>query len=263
MVNTNIHPNRTKHAMQEGQPVIGTMVAEFNQPALMQILANVGFDFVIIDNEHGPFNIETIALLSRAAEQVGVTPVVRVPDFSYPYIAQTLDVGAQGIMLPRITSAQQVKNVVQMMKFPPIGQRGNAQSRGYTDFKAGSVVEVMAEANEESLLIVQIETKTALEEIEEIATIPETDVIFIGPNDLAISLGTPGQMASEVMEAAIDKTLAVCQKHRIIPAIQANTMADCIAMAKRGMRMISASSDVGLLSRAGLETISELRPAFE
>ncbi len=115
--NSIIAPNRIKHALRDGQSVVGTMLAEIRQPAVIQLLANAGFDFVIIDNEHGPFNIETIADLSRTAKYLGLTPLVRVPDLAYPHIAQSLDVGAQGIMLPRVYNAQQVREAVQIMKY--------------------------------------------------------------------------------------------------------------------------------------------------
>ena len=127
-----IEHNRMKQALQNGQSVVGTMVVEIRQPAVMQLLANAGFDFVIIDNEHGPFNIETIAELSRAAIYAGLTPIVRIPDLAYPYVAQPLDSGAQGIMQPRVYDAAQVRQAVEMMKYPPLGRRGSALSRGYT-----------------------------------------------------------------------------------------------------------------------------------
>ena len=101
MDNRLIAPNRTKRVLAEGRAVLGTMVAEIRQPAIMQLLVNGGFDFAVIDNEHGPFTIETIADLSRTAVALGITPIVRVPDIAYPYIALALeDAGAQGIMAP-------------------------------------------------------------------------------------------------------------------------------------------------------------------
>ena len=132
-----IAPNRMKQALQAGQAVVGTMLTEIRQPAVMQLLANAGFDFVIIDNEHGPFNIETIADLSRTAKYVGLTPVVRVPDLAYPYLAQALDSGAQGIMLPRVTNVEQIREAVQIMKYPPQGRRGGRRKSGAYRFSIG------------------------------------------------------------------------------------------------------------------------------
>ncbi len=257
-----ISTNRIKHALQAGQPVIGTMVVEFRQPSVMQLLANAGFDFVIIDSEHGPFSIETIADLTRAAKQYGLTPIVRIPDLTYPYIAPTLDSGAQGLMVPRIINAQQVRDVVQIMKYPPIGIRGSALSRGHTDFKSGSVAEAMTTANEETMLIVQIETRSALDNIEEIVATPGVDVALIGPNDLSISLDIPGQMDSPQLQAAIEKVIAACQKHHVFPAIHMNNLELAVYWAKQGMRLVSSTAEIGLMVRGGLTVTSTLSEAF-
>lgn len=262
MTNSVIPPNRIKQALRQGQSVIGTMIAELRQPSVVQLLANAGFDFVLIDNEHGAFNIETIADLSRMAVYVGVTPIVRVPDLAYPYIAQSLDAGAQGIMAPRISTAAQVREVVQMMKYPPLGVRGSALSRGYTRFKGGPVVEAMAAANEETLLIIQVETRGAVDNIEEIVSTPGVDVTLIGPNDLSIALGVPDQQNHPDMQAAIQKMMAACQRHGVYPAIHMNELSLAAHWAKQGMRLVSSSAEIGLLVKAGLEVTKTIGAAM-
>ena len=132
MVPSIIPQNRLKQLLRQGKSAIGTMLVEVRQGSVMQVLSNAGLDFVIIDNEHGAFNIETISNLSRAARQVGVTPVVRVPEWSYAHVVQPLDAGAQAIMAPRITEPGQVKEILQMMKYPPVGRRGSVVARGHT-----------------------------------------------------------------------------------------------------------------------------------
>lgn len=262
MANSLIAPNRAKRALRDGQAVIGTMVAEIRQPAVMQLLANAGFDFVIIDNEHGPFNIETIADLSRTALYVGLTPIVRVPDLTYPYLAQSLDSGAQGVMIPRITSVEQVQQAVQIVKYPPVGQRGNALSRGYTNFKAGPVTEVMAQANEETMVVIQIETRAALDQIDAIVAVPGVDVAFIGPNDLSIALGVPGQPTSPVLVSAIETVMAACQRHGVTAAIQMNDLKLAAQWAQQAIKMISFSAETGLLVSAGLNATGAIRQAY-
>lgn len=267
MSNNPIIPsNRIKQALTSGQSVIGTMIAEIRQPAVVQLLANAGFDFVIIDNEHGAFNIETIADLARMAVYIGMTPFVRVPDLAYPYIAQSLDAGAQGIMAPRISTAEQVREVVEMMKYPPLGRRGSALSRGYTRFKGGPVVETMARVNEETMLIVQVETRGAIDNIEEIVAVPGVDVTLIGPNDLSIALDVPDQQDHPAMRAAIQKMIAACQRQGVYPAIHINDLKLAAHWARQGMRLVSSGAEIGLLVRGGLEvtrTIGEAmgRPA--
>lgn len=255
--------NRLKHALRQGQTAVGLILVEIRQPSVMQLLANAGFEFVIIDNEHGPFNLETIADLSRTAKQVGLTPLVRSPDTLYPYITQPLDAGAQGLMIPRITTAEQVREVVQKMKYPPLGVRGNALALGYMDFKSGPVGEVMAQVNEETLLVVQVETRAAVENIDEIVSVPGVDVALIGPNDLSISLGVAGQIDSPPMRAAIQKTIDACRRHNVTPAIHMNDLDLAVYWAKHGMQMISSHAETRLLMKAGLEVTQTIRQAWQ
>src|SRR3990172_12006365 len=120
MTSSIIPENRLKKQLREGKSGIGTMLVEVRQPSIMQVLANAGLDFVIIDNEHGAFNIETISDLCRSARKLGVTPVVRVPEWSYAHVTQPMDSGAQAIMAPRITDPQQVVEILHMIKYPPL-----------------------------------------------------------------------------------------------------------------------------------------------
>jgi len=254
-----IPPNRLKQTIQAGQLAVGTMVVEMRQPTVMQLLANADFDFVIIDNEHGAFTIETLADLCRLAVYVGLTPIVRVPEVTYAHVAQSLDVGAQGVMLPRITSASQVEAAVQMIKYPPVGNRGNALSRGYTQFKSGSVAEAMATTNEQTMLIVQIETKEAIDELEAIAAIPHVDAMLVGPNDLAISLGVPGQYDHPTLNRAIQAVITTCQAHNICPALHINNPELAVKWRNLGMRLLSSGSETGLLMKAGLALTTTLK----
>lgn len=260
---TVIPPNQLKRTLATGGTAVGTMVVELRQPAVMSLLVHAGFDFVIIDNEHGPFNIETIAELSRVARAIGLTPIIRVPDLTYPHIAQSLDVGAQGIMVPRIVDHFQVQQAVAMMKFPPLGRRGNAGSRGYTDFRSGPTAEVLATSNEETLLIVQIETRQAVDNLEAIAAVDGVDVLLVGPNDLAISLGIPGQFNHPQLNQAIERVIEVCQQHQICPAIHINDLALASQWAKRGMRLLSTASETGLLVKAGRQVTETLKQAWQ
>lgn len=257
-----VAPNLLKRALQEGKSLVGTMITEIRQPSVVQILVNAGFDFTIIDNEHGAFNIETIADLSRTAVSLGLTPIVRIPDLTYPYVAQTLDAGAQGIMVPRVSNVQQVREAVQMMKYPPMGMRGNALSRGYTRFLGGAVNEVMAACNEETLLVIQIETRGSLDSLDEILAVPGVDIALIGPTDLSIALGVTGQMDHPELQAAIRGVIDTCRRHNVYPALHMNDVKLAAYWAKQGMRLLSSNGEVGLLIKGGLEVSTAIRQAF-
>lgn len=254
-----IPPNRAKAALCEGKLLVGTMVAELRQPSVMQLLANAGLDFAIIDNEHGSFSCESIADISRMARILGVTPIVRVPDLAYPYLAQALDGGAQGIMLPRVTHPDQVHAALDIIKYPPVGRRGSALSRGHTAFRGGSVATAMEEANEQSVLWVQIETLEALDNLEAITAIPGVDALFVGPNDLSIALGLPGEMQAPIVADAVERVLVACAEHGVSAAIQANDMAYAAYWIARGMNILSYSSEISLLVAAASSAAANLR----
>ncbi len=257
-----IPPNRLKRSLRDGKSVIGTMIVEFRQPSVLQVMANAGLDFVIVDNEHGAFTIETIADLSRAARQLGITPIVRVPEWSYAHVVQPLDAGAQAIMAPRITEPQQVREILQMMKYPPQGRRGSVVARGHTELKSGSVVDAMKDANEESMLVVQIETKQALEKMDEILQIPGVDAGFVGPTDLSIALGIPGKMTDPVLVSAISSVLDACRRHNVYPAIQMNDLTLASHWASKGMRIVSFNSEIGMLTQAAAGAVATLSAAM-
>ena len=253
-----IPSNRMKSLLRAGTAVAGTMVVEFRQPSVMQVLKNAGYDFATIDMEHGVFDYESVADLSRFGRHIGITPLVRVPDKQYPYIARALDVGAQGIMVPRLCSAEDVREVVNIIKYPPLGGRGCSFGRGHTDFHGGPLTENMRAANEETLLIVQVETQGAIAEIEEIASIAGVDVLLIGPTDLSIDLGVAGQLDSPQLIDAIEKTMAACKTHGVASGIQITNLAWLMHWAEKGMRVLSSFSEVELLQRGGKSVTQDL-----
>lgn len=261
MAETIVPETRTKSKLRDGSLVVGTMLIEIRQPSVMQLLAQAGFDFVIIDSEHGPFAVESIADLSRMARAHGLTPIVRVPDLTYKDITQALDGGAQGIMTPRITGPDQVERVVQIMKYPPMGIRGSVVGRGHTDFKAGPVSDMMRDANNQTMLVIQIETKEALTNLNDILSVEGVDVALVGPNDLSIALGIPGQFDSPVFREALETTIAACKKHNVVPGIHMNELPRAIEWAKQGMRLVSMGSEAGMILRSGRETTSSIRSA--
>ena len=254
-----VPPNRLRTRLEAGQLCVGTMLVEVRQPSVMSILANAGFDFVLVDNEHGQFGIETIADLSRSARSEGLTPIVRIPELAYAHVAQALDGGAQGIMLPRVTSSEQVQECLRFMKYAPEGKRGAVLARGHTAFRVGPLLETLAAMNRETFLLVQIETAEAVERLNEILPIKGVDAALVGPTDLSVSLGVGGQMDHPTLVAAIERTLAACREHGVVPAIHTNDTAMTAAWARRGMRMVSINSEVGLLTSAGRQAVAAIR----
>lgn len=259
MTDSIVPPNRIREKLAAGKTVIGTMLVEIRQPGIMTLLANAGFDFVLIDNEHGPFSVETIADLSRAARDAGVTPIVRIPELTYAHVAQSLDGGAQGIMLPRVTERSQVETCVRYLKYPPEGRRGAVLGRGHLNFRAGPLAETLAQMNRETFLVVQIETAEAVDRLDDLLSVEGVDAALIGPTDLSLALGVPGRMDDPKLVAAIEKTLAACLAKGVIPAIHTNDVSQTAAWARRGMRLVSISSEAGLLVAGAAQAIKAIR----
>lgn len=259
MTDSAVPPNRLRQRLAAGKTVVGTMLVEIRQTGIMTLLANAGFDFVLIDNEHGSFNPETIADLSRAARDLGVSPVVRVPELTYAHVTQSLDGGAQAIMLPRVTAREQVEECLRYMKYPPGGRRGAVLGRGHTGFRAGPLAETLAGMNRETFLVIQIETAEAVERLDDLLSVPGVDAALIGPTDLSLALGVPGRMDDPTLVEAIERTLAACTAHGVVPAIHTNDVGMTAHWAQRGMKMVSIGSEVGHLVSAASQAIKTIR----
>ncbi len=259
MTSSIVPQNDLRKKIADGRPVFGTMIVELHQASVIQLLANAGFDFVIIDGEHGPFSIQHIAELSRASVAAEITPIVRVPEITYTPITQALDAGAQGIMIPRVVRKQQVEEAVSIMKYPPVGIRGSVLARGHTRFQWGDVRRAMDEFNRETMLIVQVETKEGLEACDALAETKGVDALLIGPNDLSIALGIPGEYTHPTFVSAVEKTLAACSKHGITTALHANDLPTLTTWLQLGMRIVSFHSEAGMMMQAGAQALQKLR----
>lgn len=205
--------NLLRKKLAQGTQPIGTFF-ELGSPAVAEALGQTGLDFIIIDNEHGPFEAESTANFVRAALLHGLCPLARVREISRPAILKLLDIGAQGIIVPDIHNVAQVNEIIEYAKFAPIGKRGFCPTRkdgwGYAYPATLSVAENMAYCNQETLLIPQCETVGALNCIEEIAGLDGVDGVFIGPFDLSISMGIPGQFDHPDFLAALERIKNAC-----------------------------------------------------
>jgi len=248
--------NKLRDLFSAGKVATGCFVDELRLGSVAQLMAWGGLDFILIDNEHGPWPIDKIVEVCTVARYAKITPIVRVPDYSYAAIAQPLDAGAQALLFPRIENAQQVRDIIQIARYPPEGKRGNATNRHYCDFRLGDVTEAMAAHNKQTMLIFQIETKEALENLDEILSIPSVDAVLIGPNDLSISLGVPGQINSEIMVNAFNTVLAKCKQYNVVPGCHINDTNLAAQWAKKGFRLVSSSADT-MMVQMGAKLVNE------
>ena len=181
-----------KETLKSGRSVSGPIVSEIRTVGPVKALALAGHDFVWLDMEHAMFGWETIQTLVQYSRAIGITPLVRATDLSYPLVARALDAGAIGVIVPRVDNVEQVEAAVQYSYYPPLGRRG-AGGEGRYGYERRPPADAVVEINDATVVVVQIETMTAVEQIDAMAAVEGVDVICVGPQDLSISLGLAGQ----------------------------------------------------------------------
>lgn len=256
-------PNSLRASLQAGRPVIGTMIQEISSPFIVHALANAGFDFVYVDMEHGRFGLETAVDLIQVIRLTEMTPLVRVPDNQYYWIARLLDAGARGVMIPRVETPEQAQKAVQAVRYPPVGQRGLAVARGHNDYKRQDTLAFTQEANRENLVIVQIESQAAVECVEAIVSVPGVDVALIGPGDLSQSLGISLKMDNPLMLAAVEKVVAACQKYQVFAGLHVGDVRALQYWSQHGIHLLSGSSDLDILIDGSVQLCKTYRESIE
>ncbi len=233
---------------------------ECGAPATPRYLKEAGWDYILIDTEHASFNIETVANLLHVSSAVGLPALVRVPETQRSFLSRPLDAGAAGLMVPRVESRAQAEEIVRYTKFPPVGDRGVILGSAHNAYRAVDGRRFLRQANVELLLIMQIETQTGLDHMEEILTTPGLDVALIGPYDLSTSMGIPGEVNHPRMVRAIDAFLKGCKRHGVVPGNFVTTVEEGRVWLRRGMRFLIYGADFLLLMEESRRVLAALRP---
>lgn len=208
------------------------------------------------------FSNESVADLCRYAVALNLTPIVRVADLSYSLIAQSLDGGAQGLVFPRIYTADQVKTIVSWSRYPSIGVRGSAMWRNYSRWQGGPVKLAMETHNKETLLFFQIETKEAMENLSNILSIDGVDGVLVGPNDLSINLGVPDDWDGQIMQDALKRIVKECKEHHVISGIHISDTQQSIQYHKMGYQLLSANSETGFIAGGATQHVQSVKAAL-
>ena len=248
-----------KAKLKAGALAIGTMISEIRNPNLVYMLAQCGFDFFIIDNEHGSYSPETVSDMIAASRGAGISVVVRIPEIRRETILKPLDCGATGLLVPLVNTADQAEEIIAHAKYPPMGNRGVALSRPHSLYTRPEAPSYLSRANESTFIAVQAESPKAIENLENIASIPGIDAIFVGPSDLSVGLGIPGQVTHPKEVEAIERVLEVCQKHHIIPGMHMSKLETLNEWIQKGMRFVTFSSDVDMLARSATHSVTQLK----
>ena len=245
-----MQPNPVKQKLRSGEAAVGTMVFEFNTSGIGRIIGETGAEFVLYDMEHTGWSVETIRELMATTRAADVVPLVRVPATEYHFFARVLDVGAMGIMVPMVETEEQAQRIADSCRYPPVGRRGAAFGVAHDDYTGGDVLAKMQQANENVLLIAQIETARGLENIEQIAAVDGIDVLWIGQFDLSISMGIPGQFEHPDFQAAVDRVIDVATKNGKSAGYMALSVEEACQLHERGFRAIAYSGDLWIYQQS-------------
>ena len=249
-----------KKRLQNGERLIGTMINRIDTLDIIPMLKACGMDYVIVDNEHGTWNPEKIADMALLCNSTGLGALIRIPVLHRPYVQQYLDCGFDGIMLPNCHNAEIERELVGLCKYEPDGNRGISIMRGHCGYNAvDDPEEFMRRKNEETIVIVQIESRDGLKNVGEIAAVPGVDIALIGPNDLSHSLGIMGQYHNPEFIRATEDVAAACKKAGKWAAIQATNPAAMREYMERGFDFILYGNEVSLLMSAARQCVGEFK----
>ncbi len=252
-----VRENPVKRTLAAGGSSVGLIVAEFPTTGIARIAAGAGADFVMFDMEHGGIDIGATKNALAAARASGIVPLVRTSGTASHLISQPLDAGALGLMVPMVESAGQAREIVASATYPPLGRRGVGVHYA-DDVEPEGLAATLVKANEELLLIAQIETAAGVEHVEEIAAVDGIDVLWIGHFDLTTSLGTPGEFWNEAHTAAVARVFEACRLNGKPVATMANDAADALALAEKGFTVF-AFNDAMVFSAALRGWVQALR----
>ena len=247
--------NHVKRKIREGEPSVGTWLAS-GSPLAAEVLAHQGFDWLTVDTEHNAIGIEGVQGLFQAIATTGVIPFARVPWNDPQAIKRVLDVGAYGVVIPTVESVEEADRAVGACRYPPDGYRGMGTIRG----RLYGGADYPQRANAEVCVVLMLETITAVERADAILSVPGIDAVFIGPNDLAASMGLPLGLDNAHPDhiAAVTAIREACERHGIAPGIHTASAGAVNQRIAEGFKWIAVSSDIGLMTGQAKSTLADL-----
>ncbi len=233
--------NWIRDKVMSGKVISGTFL-NLGSNVIAEMAGNAGFDYVLIDMEHGAGDQDALVPILQGVSATRAAPIVRIAWNEPPRFKRVLDMGAAGVMVPLVNSAEDARQAVRAMRYPPAGIRGAAGSNRAANFGKG-FMQYFKEANEKLLCIVQIETVDGLDQVDEIASVDGVDVLYIGPNDLSISMGIIRQFDHPRMQEAYKNVIAACRRHEKQAGILISQPEQIGGIVDQGFTFITLSSD--------------------
>ncbi len=243
--------NAARERLEAGELAVGVGLRQARTVDIAAAMKTCGFDWLFIDLEHNSMSLDTAVQLAMAAGYAGIAPLVRIPAGRYDLATRALDGGALGIIVPHIDTADEAREAVELLRYPPVGCRSIASPMPQLGFATIPLAQAMAEVNARILIVAMLETPQAIEAVEEIAAVPGIDALHVGANDLSTELGVPGQYLHANVERAFATVVAACGRHGKWPAMGGiYTEKELAHYVSMGVRMVLAGNDLNLLMDA-------------
>ena len=246
-----------------GKPAlkVGAFLVEFVSPGIGEICKAAGCDFAVLDLEHTGFTYETVKSVVKYMHAAELPLIVRIPSREYHDISRALDVGADGVMLPMVSTIEEAKSIVKSAKYYPDGMRGVAMGLAQDRFRASPIADAFRNNNARTILALQIENRAGVEAADEIAALDGVDILWVGHWDLSVSLGIPGQLDHPEFREAIERVNAACRKHGKSMARVAISVEQSVELYHEGFDVQTYQSDVAILKGGMTKGISDMRSA--
>ncbi len=252
-------PNRFREITAAGKIPVGHMIMEFSTRGIAKILEAAGVDFVVVDMEHTGFDADRIADQMAWFKATPIAPFVRVPQGLYHFLARTMDAGALGVMIGNVETPEQARDIVNAVKYAPLGKRGVGLGTAHNDYVAPDPVSYFRYSNENTTVICQIESPIGLANLEAIAQTPGVDVLWVGHYDLTQAMGIPAQFQHPDFLDALKHVTATAKKHGKLTGIQPGNMAQAEQWLQIGFNVISWGADIAVYREALTAAVKGLR----
>lgn len=248
-----------KIKIKEKSVALGTMLSEVATPNIARIMKTAGFEFIIIDCEHGYFDFSQIACIVAVGNGFKIPVIIRIPTIEREAITKVLDIGADGLLVPMVNNVQDAEQVVKFAKYAPLGSRGVSTTRAHTNYDPPLLTEYIKSANMRTILLVQLETREAISSAHKIAAVDGVDGLMIGPNDLAMDMGLPGQFETPEMDSAITSVVAAAKEAGKSSGIITSNISFLHKCMDKGMNLFSCNSEVGMMLKAAKGIVKDFR----
>ena len=252
--------NIAKEKILNHELCLGVGLRQSRTVDIGKIMATSGYDWLFIDMEHNSMDIDIASQISVAAQDAGITPIVRVPDFAHHHATRVLDCGATGVVFPHVENAGIAKKLVSYCLYPPKGHRSMTGVLPQLDFKQQAIADLASNINDNMLIVIMLESPEAINNVDSIAAVDGVDVILIGTNDLCMEMGIPGDYSNSKVKDAYIKVIEACKKYGKTPGMggvySEELMSEYIKM---GMRFILSGSDLSFMMQTASQRSNKLR----